>query len=322
MLRKKLTISFMALLASLILSVPAMALTGAKGPGTTDKVTNLTAIAPLGGFLTGAYLQVTLLDTNANPGQTQITFPANIDVNGPNFYNANQIIGIQYDNVQPAGSEMGLLFYSDNSNATASYRYTGGPATHGGLIGQDGKSVAPIIFSMYKEMRQHVTNYRTLLNGGNPYNKQPPLPTTWAGWTNKIGNYDFDGYFNNWLSDITDPGYTWHTVGSNGCSLVNNIAPAGLTTFDQAKMAPAKGNLTNAVSKINQTTWWQFNGPFGGWTTGNKYDNNWVHYNDPNALQLVGTKNECFVYMAASFKGKPIQNYKTSKLVVEVYSNP
>ncbi len=321
MFRSKIFAYLIVALISLVLISPVMAANGAKGPGTTAKVTNLTATAPLGNFATGAYLQVTLLNTNGVAGQSQITFPGNIDVNnGPNFYNANEIIGIQYDNVQPVGTQLGLLFYSDNSNASANYRYTFVTnKAKGGLIGQDGKSVAPLIFSMYKEMRQHVTNYRTSY-GVSSYTKQPALPTVWTTWTNKASNgYDYDGYFT-WLSDITDPGYTWNTVGSNGCSLVNNI---GAITFDQAKMAPAKGDAqASPATKIDYGTWVQFNGPFGGWVTGNKYDNSWVHYDNPAAPQLSGSKNEAFVYLAANFLGKPIQNYRTSKLVVEVYNNP
>jgi hypothetical protein len=171
-------------------------------------------------------------------------------------------------------------------------------------------------------MRQHVTNYRTAYGVGS-YARQPALPTVWSRWTNKAANgYDFDGYFN-YLSDITDPGYTWNTVGSNACSLVNNITGSGLTTFDQAKIAPSKGNLQTApATKQDFGFWVQYNGPFGGWLTGNKYDNNWVHYDNPVAPQLVGSKNDAFIYLAAHFKGKSIQNYRTSKLVVEVYSNP
>lgn len=290
--------------------------------GTMDKITNLTAICPEGNFQIGAYLDVTILDAAGAPDQTVIDFPSGIDSSsgGPIFTAAEKRIGIQFNQVQPLGTTYALLLYTDNKDPGAGYQYTGtGEST--GLIGASGVHNAPVIYSLYDTMRKDCTNY------GGGYNETPLLPTTWDpgnaaddnfAWTNIQGS-DCDGYFK-YMSDVQNPGYTWDGNGKYETMLVSNMTNDvdWEQGFHHADCSPVKGDKDSTTAWSDEGEWIKFTSPFGGFWVDDMYDASW-NYQGPGA----GDGNsDCFVYLAAGFQGKPIQEYKTSKIIVEVYHKP
>lgn len=233
----------------------------------------------------------------------QITFPVNIDINGTVWTLSDSVITVQYSS---ASNGPKLLFYTDNEDSGAEYQYTGGDDC-GGLIGEDQTTVAPVIWSLYDNRISETTNFSGAWGAAYYLLNSPLLPLNWeqSEWTNIYGPY-IDGYWS-YIVDVGNPTYTWNDVGKY-CAVIAETNETG--AFRKPQQAPLKGDPQLNPEFEDMGDWIHYKGPFGGWYIKDDFKSDMV--------QEIDGLADFVIYLGAGFKGKPIQNYKSNRFIIEL----
>jgi hypothetical protein len=243
-------------------------------------------------------------------GISQITFPSGIDTSSsaPAWLLSDSVILVQFST---GSNHAKLLFYTDNKNAGASPKY-GGDDQYGGLIGQTMTNTnVHMIWSLFDERISDRTNFHTSWSNTYKSNK-PLLPSGFdrTYWTNRSGPY-ISGYWRN-IIEIGSTFYSWNGVGQYECVI------AGTNNTDQLgspQNAPLKGTLQqNPQIDYHGGAWTEYMGPFGGWWANDNYKS--------DMSKGIDGKGDVVIYLAASFRNKPIQNYKSNRIIIELCHEP
>ncbi len=243
-------------------------------------------------------------------GISQITFPNNIDTSGsaPDWILSDSVVLIQYNT---SSNHAKLLLYTDNKSGSASPKYTGDDL-YGGLVGQTiSNTIIPLIWSLYDERISDRTNYKSSWSNNYKVN-QPLLPIGFNRneWTNRSGPY-ISGYWRN-IIEIGSSLYSWNGIGQYECVA---ISTNDSNVFGSPQNTPLKGTLQqNPEIDYHGGVWIEYKGPFGGF---------WVNDNYKRDMSFgLDGLSDIIIYLAASFKNKSIQNYKSNKIIIELCNGP